>query len=129
MLRKAYQNGFAVLIYTASDEECYEVGIEPLKPEFRAGIDPQWWVHKTAGEIKAGPLADDAEINKASATLKGLETKRLKDEQKGAVARRQRGVEGKLEEGLRRQETGERMWDDDSEEGYGRRQCNRRRIA
>ena len=108
ILRQAYEDGEAEIIFITLDEECYELGIEPLPPmdPAGAGIDPRWWARKNAAEVKAGPLAQEKHIKKAGAALKGLATKRRNDDAKGRKTKQQKLNDYKLEEGLRRQERG-----------------------
>jgi hypothetical protein len=107
------------LIASAANFEEYELGVP--RPDWVAqGIlpgvhDPQWWVGKTAAEVKAGAHADEAMVKRAAAHLKCLQTKR--DKKKGLTAHEKEN-EWKLKEGLRRQEAGEKMgdWESGDEE-------------
>ena len=65
----------------------------------------QWWMGKTIAEVKAGPHAEPRDAKRAIAHLKGQATKKLKKVNKTA---KQRDIDHKLEEGLRRQEGGSR---------------------
>ena len=109
----------ATSILTAPDFEVFELGI-PIPyfvPEGAVGQvihSAHWWVGKSAAEIKAGPHAEKTDIKKATAQLKGLATKKQNKVNKTA---KEREIENKLEEGLRRQQAGEKMCDSDSE-GY-----------
>jgi hypothetical protein len=67
----------------------------------------------SAAEVKAGPHADEAGVKRAAAHLKGLQTK--KGRKKSPTAR-EKEIDWKLMEGLRRQEAGEKLHDDDSED-------------
>ena len=75
--------------------------------------DPQWWIGKTAAETKAGPLADEYDVRRAAATLKGMQTKKGR---KKEMTSREEEMEWKLKEGLRRQKVGLTMSDEEDEE-------------
>jgi hypothetical protein len=75
--------------------------------------DPQWWVGKTAAETKAGPHADEYDVKRAAAHLKGLQTKKNK---KKVLTVREKEIEWKLKEGMRRQKAGLKMWDGEEDE-------------
>ncbi|KAF2821216.1 hypothetical protein CC86DRAFT_386747 [Ophiobolus disseminans] len=124
VLRNATRNGLAGLIWASPNEECYEVGSRP-PPEydgypFATIGPPQWWVGKSAAEIKAGPLADDRAIRDAQAVLRHKEKRQVGSEncrnKKGNSVSRSR-IENKLEAGLRRQEANLPMCDSDGEDG------------
>jgi len=68
--------------------------------------DPQWWIGRTAAEIKAGPLADEYDVRSAAATMK---------ERKRDRTSRKEEMDWKLQEGLRRQEARLRMSDDEED--------------
>lgn len=92
----------ATLIAAAPGFELFELGI-PRPDWVREGDflglhDPQWWVGRTAAEIKAGPLADEQDVRRARAYLKGQETKRGR--RKGLTGR-EKEIGWKLVEGLR----------------------------
>jgi hypothetical protein len=48
--------------------------------------DPQWWVGKSAAEVKAGAHADETVMKRAAAHFKGLQMKR--DKKKGPTTRK-----------------------------------------
>ena len=75
--------------------------------------DPQWWIGRTAAEIKAGPLADEYDVRSAAATMKGVQTRR---ERKRDRTSREEEMAWKLEEGLRRQKARLGL-EDDEEDG------------
>jgi hypothetical protein len=106
-----------MLIASAPDFEEYELGIprpDWVKQGMMSGLhDPQWWDGNTAAEVKAGPHADESMVKKAAAHLKGPKTKTYK--KKGQTAR-EKEIDWKLREGLRRQEAEEKMYDKDSED-------------
>ena len=107
---------FATQICASTTHEVYELGV-PRPDWVTAGIlpglhDPQWWLDKTAAEVKAGPWAEEHDVKRAAANLKGLHTKRNK--KKGPTAR-EKEIEWKLREGNRRQEKKLRMYDTDTE--------------
>jgi hypothetical protein len=110
LLREATNNGLAKLIFTTPEEECYEIAA-PDQPQ-HMGLDPQWWEGKSAAEIRAGPLADGEDIEVADSFLKKKKAKSGKRNEKRRVQRSKKKVEDKLAEGLRRQEAGERMWNE-----------------
>jgi hypothetical protein len=71
----------------------------------------QWWADKSTAEIKAGPFADQLDVRKAESKLKELATKRIKKGSAKTV--KEKEIESKLQEGLRRQEVGLSMAEDD----------------
>ncbi|KAL6709110.1 hypothetical protein ACN47E_001926 [Coniothyrium glycines] len=75
--------------------------------------DAQWWVDKSAAEVKAGPHADERDVKRAASHLKGQATRNKK--RKGPSAQKKENTR-KLEEGVRRQNNGEQMWDAEVEE-------------
>jgi hypothetical protein len=109
------------LIASSPGFELYELGIP--RPDWVqpggggvSGVhDAQWWVGKTAAEIKAGPYADEADVKKAASNLKGLETRRKK---KKGLTGREAETEWKLREGLRRQGRRMKMSEDDEQDDY-----------
>ncbi|CAO2655318.1 Nn.00g103820.m01.CDS01 [Neocucurbitaria sp. VM-36] len=107
---------FAAQICASATHEVYELGV-PRPDWVTAGIlpglhDPQWWLDKTTAEVKAGPWAEEHDVKRAAANLKGLQTR--KNKKKGPTAR-EKEIEWKLKEGIRRQEKKLRMYDTDSE--------------
>ncbi|KAF2825718.1 hypothetical protein CC86DRAFT_370637 [Ophiobolus disseminans] len=107
----------AITILTAPDFGVFELGIPVpyLLPQGSVGHiihTPQWWVGKSAVEIKAGPYAEPSDLKKAAASLKGLATKKSKKTCKTA---KERDIENKLEEVLRRQEAGLPMCERDGD--------------
>ncbi|KAF2004209.1 hypothetical protein P154DRAFT_587810 [Amniculicola lignicola CBS 123094] len=112
LLNKAEKQGVAVCIWESPNEKCFEVGISSTP--FRASeIGADWWKGMAPGHMRAGPFATRTEAKKAEGILKGLETKRMKGIQQ---SKRWGKIEDKLNEGLRRQEAGEKMYDDGSED-------------
>jgi hypothetical protein len=108
----------AVVIYTSPSFIIYELGIPvPYFVAESSGISlihtPQWWIDKSAAEIRAGPWADETDLRKAESKMKELETKRRKTVRKTS---KQKEIEWKLEEGLRRQEAGLKMYEDGKDE-------------
>jgi hypothetical protein len=79
--------------------------------DVRLGYSAQWCVDKTAAETKAALHADGYDIRKAESKLKELATKRLT--KSTAKTNKEKEIKYKLQEGLRRQEAGLRMADDD----------------
>jgi hypothetical protein len=75
---------------------------------------PQWWVGKSAAEIRAEPMADEYELSRVKSKIQELEMKRIK--KCGRTTVRETEIESKLEEWMRRQEAGEDMFDDGDEE-------------
>jgi hypothetical protein len=71
----------------------------------------QWWADKSTAEIKAGQFADQLDVRKAESKLKELATKRIKKGSAKTV--KEKEIESKLQEGLRRQEVGLSMAEDD----------------
>jgi hypothetical protein len=105
----------ATIILTTPDFEVSEMGMPtPYLVSEGAGVRlvhvPQWWVGKSIPEVKAGPHVEEKDVRRAIAHLKGLATKKLKKTSKTA---REKEIEHKLEEGLRRQEAGLPMHDGD----------------
>ncbi|KAJ4362460.1 hypothetical protein N0V83_010553 [Neocucurbitaria cava] len=104
---------YATPIYASTTHEVFELGVP--RPEWvTAGIlpglhDPQWWLDKSAAKIKAGPWAEEHDVKRAAANLKGLQTRKKK--KKGPTAR-EKDNEWKLREGIRRQERRLKMHDD-----------------
>ncbi|KAF1943715.1 hypothetical protein EJ02DRAFT_452974 [Clathrospora elynae] len=97
--------------------EVFELGV-PRPDWVTQGIltglhDPQWWVGKNASETKAGPHADEHDIKRSAAHLKGQQTKKNK---KNVATAREEKIEWKLKEWMRRQAAGEKMWDGEGEE-------------
>jgi len=61
----------------------YELGVPvPYLVKEGAGVlllhSPQWWLGKTAVEVKAGPHGKEHNIKRAAAHMKGVETKKMK---------------------------------------------------
>ncbi|KAL5119923.1 hypothetical protein ACEQ8H_002021, partial [Pleosporales sp. CAS-2024a] len=89
-------------ICTAPAYVVFELGVPTpyLVPE-SIGIhthhDPQWWAGKSAAEIRAGPLADKADLKKTVGIQKGIETRRAK--LRGKKTKRQEEIDWKLDEG------------------------------
>ena len=74
---------------------------------------------KSAAQVKAGPHAEEGDVKRAAGHIKGMMTRR---ERKKEMTGREREIEWKLNEGVRRQEEGLRMWGDigGGEESDGR---------
>jgi hypothetical protein len=110
LLRK----GPATIIMTSNSIVVYEIGmpIPYLVPE-GAGVrlvhTPHWWVGKSPAEVRAGPHAEEADIRKQASKIKELETKARK---KLGKTLREIEIERKLEEGLRRQEEGLKVYNE-----------------
>ncbi|KAG9191349.1 hypothetical protein G6011_09437 [Alternaria panax] len=70
----------STLISSSPSFETHELGVH--RPDWVGqGIlpgvhDAQWWVGRSAAEVKAGPWAYEGDVRRAEAVLKGLETKR-----------------------------------------------------
>ncbi|KAH7083790.1 hypothetical protein FB567DRAFT_529928 [Paraphoma chrysanthemicola] len=117
LLRRAEEDGFATFVLESSFYIVFELGmpIPYVVPE-GAGVrlvhDAQWWVGKSAAEVKAGPHAEAKDVRRAEGNLKGLATR---NEKKAVKSKRQREMEGKLREGLRRQVAKEKMCDSDED--------------
>ena len=119
-LREAGRNGLATRVAIDDEREFWEIGVP--RPNWvtegaLGGVhDPQWWHGLDAAEIRAGPHADDADLNRARAVLKGTETRRRNKLEKsaGEKSKKQQDTDWKLEEGFRRQQLGLKM--NDSEE-------------
>lgn len=136
LLRRAQLEGLVTLIRARPKSECYEVGFRPpqaLGYPYATIADPHWWAGKSAGEIKAGPMASKGAIREAKAAVRRREG-RLSAATVGGkspMSAAQRRVNNKLEEGLRRQNEGLRMYDSDGEDtrkdsvgdGFGASKC------
>jgi hypothetical protein len=113
LLHRAEENGLASFILESSFYTVYELGVRVpyLVPE-GAGVrlihSPHWWLGKSAPEVKAGPHAERKDVRRAAGHLKGLATKKQKKAEK---SKREKEIERKLVEGLRRQERKEKMCD------------------
>ncbi|KAJ8117305.1 hypothetical protein OPT61_g1463 [Boeremia exigua] len=117
ILRQARRDGHAVCIAMSYHEadviEVWEIGVP--RPDWISegafgGIhDPQWFYNKSPAQVKAGPYATDADVDKAQAELGKLAKRKAR-----CVATRKAGIEieYKLAEGLRRQELRLKMYDD-----------------
>ncbi|KAH3979384.1 hypothetical protein HBI64_180600 [Parastagonospora nodorum] len=110
----------ATIIFVHPDYIVYELGIPPPDLVVAAvGVVPrhtaQWWVGKSAAQVRAGPWADAVDLRKAEAKVKGMETKRRK-QKSGYKTLRQEENDSKLKEGLRRQIAGLAMCSDEQEE-------------
>jgi hypothetical protein len=113
-------DSLATIIFVHPDYIVYELGIPPPDLVVAAvGVasrhTPQWWVGKSAAQIRAGPWADAADLRKAEAKVKEMETKRRR-EKPGYKTLRQEENESKLKEGFRRQNAGLAMCSDEEEE-------------
>jgi hypothetical protein len=68
-------------------------------------------------EIKAGPHAEEQVVKRAASHMDGIETKRKKAEKAGGgKTKKQKEIQDRLEEGLRRQAADARICDDFEEE-------------
>jgi hypothetical protein len=112
------QAGPATIIRTSPTHVVFELGMPiPYVVSEGAGVrlihSPHWWVGKSAAEVKAGPHAEEKDVSRVAANLKGLATKKRKKVGKTA---REREIEAKLAEGLRRLKARLRMYDDGEDE-------------
>jgi hypothetical protein len=122
VLREAGRDGIATRVAMDDEREVWEIGVP--RPDWvtegaLGGVhDPQWWHGLDAAEIRAGPHADDADVNRARTVLKGVETRRKNTLKKsaGEKSKKQQDTDSKLEEGLRRQQLGLKMNDSDDSE-------------
>ena len=102
---------YGILINTSKAHEVYELGIP--RPQWVAegmfpGVhDPQWWLGRTAAEIKAGPYAGPDVVKRAGASLKRMETKKSK---RKAQTPRKKELAWKLSEGMKRQGRQSKMY-------------------
>ncbi|KAA8619086.1 hypothetical protein PtrV1_08515 [Pyrenophora tritici-repentis] len=107
----------ATLIYSSRRFEVFELGVPRPNWVKEGGVpgvhDTQWWIGKTAAHIKAGPFAEEQDVKKAAANLKGMQTRMNK---KKEMTAREREVDEKLTEGVRRQEAGLKMRESDDSE-------------
>lgn len=108
----------APIVYTSDTHNVFELGVP--SPYMVAGSvghtlinDPQWWMNKSAAEVKAGLFADEEDVRKAQAKIKEVETKKRK---RTAPTKKQTNIDWKLAEGLRRQEGGLDMFDVEDED-------------
>jgi hypothetical protein len=103
LLSAAYKSEHATLIRNSPVTRVYELGV-PVPYLVAESVDgvpihsPHWWVGESAAEIKA--------------------TKRKKAEKDGKT-KREREIEDQLEEALRRQEAGLKMWDSGTDSSGG----------
>ncbi|KAG9383508.1 hypothetical protein A1F94_005419 [Pyrenophora tritici-repentis] len=90
----------ATLIYSSRRFEVFELGVPRPNWVKEGGVpgvhDTQWWIGKTAAHIKAGPFAEEQDVKKAAANLKGMQTRMNK---KKEMTAREREVDEKLTEG------------------------------
>ncbi|KAH7067451.1 hypothetical protein BKA63DRAFT_582333 [Paraphoma chrysanthemicola] len=117
LLRRAEEDGFATFVLESSFHIVFELGMPvPYVVPEGAGVrlihDPQWWAGKSAAEVKAGPHAEAKDVRRAEGNLKGLATR---NEKKAVKSKRQREMEEKLREGLRRQDAKGKMCDSDED--------------
>jgi hypothetical protein len=70
-------------------------------------------VGKSVAGVKAGPWADELDLKRAEARVKGCEMKREKQQKKKGrgMTKKEKEKEEKLKEGLRRQKAGLSMHD------------------
>jgi hypothetical protein len=109
----------ATIIRKSTTDVVFELGmpipyVVPQGAGMRLIHSPHWWVGKSTAEMKAGPHAEEKDVRRATANLKGQETKKRKKVGKTA---REREIEAKLAEGLRRMKARLRMWDDGDDTG------------
>jgi hypothetical protein len=121
VLRKAALEGLVKLIWTTARLECYEVCFRPPPVygyPYATIAEPHWWVGRSAGEIKAGPMASTRAVREAEAAVRRKEGRRsaAAGGGKSPVSAAQRRINDKLEEGLRRQAEGLTMHGSDGEE-------------
>ncbi|KAI4665335.1 uncharacterized protein J4E78_002795 [Alternaria triticimaculans] len=104
----------ATLIASSPLFEIYELGVprpDWVKQGGWLGIhDPQWWVGRSGAEVKAGPWADELEIERCEKRVQGVVKRREKRVKKG-VGKGEKERDEKLREGLRRQRAGLSMCD------------------
>lgn len=120
LLRRAYHNGLATLISSSRAHETYSIGIPPGPASKKfGGLNPQWWVGLSRAEMKVGPFRDEADIRKAENDVISMLKRKQRSEKSGRLH-----IEKKIvAEGLRRQENGLQMWD---EEDKGRKTNKKR---
>ena len=105
---------YGTLISESDHLVVYELGIP--RPDWVAegalpGLhDAQWWSDKSAAEVKAGPFVEERDAKRAEANIRGQQ--KMKSKKKGPT-KREKQIDRKLEEELRRQEAGLEMYDDD----------------
>jgi hypothetical protein len=120
VIRKAALEGLAKLIWTTPQLECYEVCFRPPPVygyPYATIAEPHWWVGRSAGEVRAGPMASARAVREAEAAAWRKEGRRsaAAGGGKSSVSAAQRRINDKLEEGFRRQAEGLTMHDPDQE--------------
>ncbi|KNG52448.1 hypothetical protein DDE82_006296 [Stemphylium lycopersici] len=105
---------YGTLISSSVHFVVYELGIP--RPDWVAegtlpGLhDAQWWADKSVAEVKAGSFAEDCDVKRVEANIRGQQKKRSR---KKRPTEREKQINEKLEEGLRRQKADLKMYDDD----------------
>ena len=108
LLRAAHNAGFAHLISESDYGVCYSIGV-PLAPKITGEINPQWWLGKTGGEIRAGPFASEEKIKNEEWGFQRRKRRREDSRKKGRLFAEIKS----MDEGLRRQDLGLRMCEND----------------
>jgi hypothetical protein len=107
MLREAHHAGLAQLARSTDATEVYTVGAPPPATQFNGGFGPHWWVGKTPAQVLAGPMPEYRDVRNAQKRLdrrtnqKQYRNRHLDDQRRKTV------------EGVRRQELGLPMCDDE----------------
>jgi hypothetical protein len=109
------QDSSAIIIAASASHVVYGIGMPiPYMVPQGAGVrlihTPHWWVDKSPAEVRAGPHAEEVDTRRAAAKVREMETKMQK---KVTKTMREKETERKLEEGLRRQAQGLKLWDED----------------
>lgn len=109
LLRQAVLEGLAQLASATSNTETYTIACRP--PVAPLGIGEHWWVGLTPAQVRAGPWADKDDIRQAEGELAKLEErKRLSRQRRNGRLSLELRV---IDEGLRRQREGLRMYGDE----------------
>lgn len=112
--KRGHATRVAIGFFEGDIHELWETGVP--RPDWVTegaigGVhDPQWFYGIDAAQVKAGPFATEVDVKKAQATLNGAETRRRNRLEK---SQKQVRIDWKLQEGLRRQELGQKMYDSD----------------
>lgn len=109
LLRQAALEGLAQLASATPDTEIYTIARRP--PVTPLGIGEHWWVGLTPAQVRAGPWADEEDVRQAEGELVKLEERKTLSRQRrnGRLSLELRVID----EGLRRQRAGLRMYGDD----------------